>query len=119
MDGRVLLARGLRHHLHAGVEDLLAGHDQARLAATEQRREQLAEMMVDLVEGALQQRAGFLVDLGDRVFQRVDGVVQVGRLRIEKGLALARRGQLVERGHVDRAERVDGVVDARDFALQV
>jgi hypothetical protein len=35
-------------------------------------------MLVDLVEGAAQQVARFQVDLVDRVFQRGDGVGQVG-----------------------------------------
>ena len=39
-------------------------------------------------------------------------------LRVEEGLALARRGQLVERGQVDRAERRDLAVEAVDLALQ-
>ena len=38
VDGAVLLARRLRHHLHAGIEDLVAGHHQPRAAAAEQAR---------------------------------------------------------------------------------
>jgi hypothetical protein len=37
-----------------------------------------------------QQVARFQVDLVDGVFQRVDGLVQVGVLRVQEGLALAR-----------------------------
>jgi hypothetical protein len=58
------------------------------------------------------------VDLGDGIFERVDGLVQVGVLRIEEGLALARLGQFVQRGQVDRAQRVDLALDAVDLALQ-
>ncbi|KGD44404.1 hypothetical protein DO72_5716 [Burkholderia pseudomallei] len=116
---RVLLAGRLRHHLHAGVENLVARHDELRLPAAEQAREQIAEMAVHFVEGRLQERARFLVDLADRVLERLDRVRQIGRLRIEEHLALARGRELVERRHVDRAERVDRVVDPRDLALQV
>ena len=55
----------------------------------------------------------------DRVFERADGVVQIGRLRVEEVLALGRRRELFERGHVDGPERRDRVVQARDFALQI
>src|SRR5688500_7458981 len=65
MDAGVALARGLRHHLHAGVEDLLAGHGELRLAAAEQRREQLAEMVVDLLKGLAQQLARLAIDAPD------------------------------------------------------
>ena len=44
--------------------------------------------------------------------------LQVGVLRVEEGLALARRGQLVQRRQVDRAERGDLAVEAVDLALQ-
>jgi hypothetical protein len=54
----------------------------------------------------------------DRVFQRGDGVGQVGVLRVEEGLALARGGQLVQRGQVDGAQAGDLAVDAVDLALQ-
>jgi hypothetical protein len=53
-----------------------------------------------------QQVAGFQVDLVDGVFQRLDGLVQVGVLRVQEGLALARAGQLVQRRQVDGAQRV-------------
>jgi hypothetical protein len=90
VDGAVLLARRLRHHLHAGVQDLVARHHQLGVAAAEQAGEHAAEVLVDLVEGLAQQVAGLEVDLVDRVFQRLDGLVQVGVLRVEEGLALAR-----------------------------
>ena len=54
LDRLVLLARGLREHLHAGVEDLLAGQVQARVAAAEERREHLLEVLVHHVERGLQ-----------------------------------------------------------------
>jgi hypothetical protein len=46
VDGRVLLARRLGHHLHAGVEDFVAGHHEPGLAAAEQDREQFREMLL-------------------------------------------------------------------------
>jgi hypothetical protein len=74
VDGGVLLARRLRHDLDAGIEDLVAGEDQARLAAAEKLREQGAEMAVDGVVGLLQLLARFAVDAPDGVFQRADGL---------------------------------------------
>ncbi len=35
VNGRILLARRLREHLHAGIEDFVAGHHEFRLAAAE------------------------------------------------------------------------------------
>ena len=53
VDRAVLLARRLRHHLHAGIEDLVAGHHQP---ARCRRRTGVGNMrpkcVVDLVEGA-------------------------------------------------------------------
>jgi hypothetical protein len=118
VDRRVLLAGRLRHHLHAGVEDLVARHHQLRVAAAEQAREHAAELLVDQVEGLHQQVARLEVDLVDRAFERGDRLVQVGVLRVEEGLALARGAELVERREVDGAERVDVAADAVDLALQ-
>ena len=42
-----------------------------RVTTAEQRREQAAELLADLVVGVLQLRAGFAVDATDRVFQRL------------------------------------------------
>src|SRR5690606_38121758 len=72
VDRRVALAGRLREHLDAGVEDLVAGKDQARLAAAEELGEQLAEVTVDRVVGLLQQLARLAIDLADRVLDRVD-----------------------------------------------
>jgi len=118
MDGAVLLARRLRHHLHASVQDLVARHHQLRVAAAEQAREHAAEVFVDLVEGAAQQVACFEVDLVDRVFQRRDRFAQVGHLRVEKHLALAGRAELVQRCQIHRTERGDLFLDAVDLGLQ-
>ena len=118
MNGAVLLARRLGQHLHAGVEDLVARHHQLGSAAAKQGWEHAPEVLVDLVEGLRQQVAGFEVNLVDGTFERGDGFGQVGVLRVEKGLALARGGQLFERGHVDGAERGNVKVDTVDVALQ-
>ena len=75
-------------------------------------------MLVDGVEGAAQQVARLGVDLLDGVFQRGHGLGQVGVLRIEKLFALARGGQLVQRGQVDGAQRLNVAVQAVDVALQ-
>jgi hypothetical protein len=65
-------------HLHAGVQDFLAGHHQLGLAAAKQLGEHLAKVFVDGIEGARQQLAGFAVDFLDGVFQRGHGLIQVG-----------------------------------------
>ena len=69
VDRRILLARRLCHDLDAGIEDLVAGHDQLCLAAAEQGREQLAEVAVHRVVGRLQQVARLAVDAADRAFE--------------------------------------------------
>src|SRR5436190_15633008 len=118
VDRAVLLAGRLRHHLNAGVEDLVAGHDQARGAAAEQDREHAAEVVVDLVERRLQQLARLEVDLPDRVLERGHRLGQVGALRVEEALSLARLAELLERREIDGAERLDVAVERVDPALQ-
>ncbi|MPM66172.1 hypothetical protein SDC9_113079 [bioreactor metagenome] len=78
----VLLARWLCNHLHARVQNLVAGHHQLGLTAAEQLGEHAAEMAVHGLEGARQQGARFGVDLADRVLQRVHRHRQVFGLRI-------------------------------------
>src|SRR6185503_7945389 len=104
---RVPLARRVRHDLHPGVEDLLAGHAELGLAAAEQRREQRRQVAVDGVESLAQQLAAFAVDLADRLLHGAYRLFQVGGLRVEEGLALLAGAELLERGQVDRAELVD------------
>ncbi|MNM39124.1 hypothetical protein D3C81_498940 [compost metagenome] len=67
----------------------------------------------------MQQVARFLVDLVDRVFQRVDRFRQVRILGVEEIFALGSLRQLVERGQVDGAQPRDGIRQARHFALQI
>src|SRR5262245_29404114 len=118
VDARVALARGMRHDLHAGVEDLLAGHDELRLAAAEQHREERAEVAVDALEGLAQELARLAVDPADGVFQRRHRLLEVGGLRVEEALALAAGVELLERRQVHRAELGDGGIDAGDLALE-
>ena len=94
MDSGIFLARRLGHHLHAGIQDFIAGHDQPRIAAAEQLREHAPEVFVDLVEGVGQQVARFEIDLVDGVLQRRHRLVEVGVLRVEESLSLAAAGQL-------------------------
>src|SRR5439155_20793409 len=65
-----------------------------------------------------QELARFAVDAPDRVLERAHRLVEVGGLRVEVALALSARGELFQRGEVDRAELVDRLRDARDLALQ-
>jgi len=50
VDGLVFLARRLRHDLHAGVQDFLAGHHQPGIAAAEQLGKHAAKVAVDGVK---------------------------------------------------------------------
>ena len=52
VNGLVLLARWLCNHLHTGVQNFVAGDNQARIAATKQLGEHAAEVVVDLGECA-------------------------------------------------------------------
>src|SRR5438876_8976814 len=61
MDAGIALARRLRHDLYAGIEDLLAGHDELRFAAAEKGREERAEMAVYAVERLAQELARLAV----------------------------------------------------------
>src|SRR5690606_39038367 len=71
VDRAVALARRLRHHLDAGIEDFVAGQYEARFPAAEELREQHAEMTIDGVVGVLQQLAGLAVDTSDGVLERL------------------------------------------------
>ena len=54
------------------------------------------------VVGFLQLLARFAVDTTDGIFERTDGLGQVGRLCIEESLALGGRGQFFQRRQIDR-----------------
>src|SRR5688500_15772096 len=118
VDAGVALAGRLGHDLHPGVEDLLAGHQQLRLAAAEQGRKERAEMPVDAVEGLAQQLARLAVDAPDGVLQGVHRFLEVRGLGIQEALALAAGAELFERREVHRPELGDRLVDARDLPLQ-
>ncbi len=119
MNRRVLLARWLRHYLYAGVENFFTGHRQLRIAATEQDREQFAEMPINLVKGILQQVTCLYVDLVDRILQGIDGFGQICVLRIEEILALRCLRQFIQCGQVHRAECNNRIGQARHLTLQV
>ena len=57
MNRGVALARRLRNHLHARIENLFASEQQFCLAATEKRRKEPAEVDIHRVERLLQQLA--------------------------------------------------------------
>src|SRR5258706_9815480 len=114
MDRTVFLARGLRDHLHATVEYFLAAQHEPGLAAAEQRRKQLAEMAVNLIERTLQPLARLAVDAANGVFECRQSLVQIERLGIEIVLALLRRFKLVERRQIDRPQRGDFSAEPRD-----
>ena len=115
----VFLARWLCHHLHTRIQNLFARHHQLGITTAKQDREQFAEMMVNLVEGVLQQVTCFLVDLADRVLQRRDRFDQVSILRIKEILALRSLRQFIQRCKVDRTQGRNHVGQASNFALQV
>ena len=118
VNGLVLLAGRLRHHLHARIQNLVAGDDELGLPAPEQLREHAAEVPVHRFKRARQQLARFAVDLADRVFQRVHGLGQIGGLRVQKHLAFTRQVQFIQRSQVDGAQRGNFAVQAVNFALQ-
>ena len=117
--GSAYFQKGLRHYLHAGIQNLAPGHNQAGFAAAKQRREKLREMLVDLVEGFLQPVPRFSIDPSNRIFQRIDGFRQVCVLRIEMPLALRRCLQLFQRRQIDRTEGRNGIGQTGHLALQI
>src|SRR5690242_20129712 len=96
VDRRIALARRMRDYLHARIENFLAGQQQLRLTAAEERRKELREIGVDDVERLLQQLARLAVDLPDRGLERRHRLGEIGRLPIEVALALGRLRKLVE-----------------------
>src|SRR5260221_2034391 len=118
MDAGVSLPGRLRHHLYAAIEDFFAGHDEPRLPAAEERREERPEMPVHAFEGLAQELARLAVNLADRILQRRHPLFEVGGLRIEGCLALAAGAQLLHRRQVHRAEFAERLRNPRDLALQ-
>ena len=108
----------LREHLQARVEDLLAGELEARLAAAEERREHLA--------GSCAFTSSNVSCSSSRVSRSMRLIAassvstacgEVGGLRVEEVLALARGVELRERGEVHRAQRRDLLGEALDLGL--
>ena len=77
------------------------------MATAEQPRELVLEAGVDAIEGVLEARAGFLVDLAHRLFERVERLGEIGELAVEILLALALFLQLVDGGEVHLAELLE------------
>jgi len=74
-------------------------------------------MGVDLVERVLQALARLAVDAPDRVFERGECLVQVERLRVEIILALLRGIEFLQRRQINRTQRADFSVEARNVGL--
>src|SRR5690606_1271410 len=112
VDAAVALSRRMRHDLHAGIEDLLARHDELRLAAAEEGGKERAEMAVHALEGLAQELARLAVDLADGVLERANRLLEVRRLRVEEALALLARAELFQRRKVHRAQLGDRLAEA-------
>ena len=63
--------------MNARIQNFIASHNQARFSPAEQFGEQLAKVRINFVKGGLQQIAGFTIDFMDRVFERIDGSLEV------------------------------------------
>src|SRR5690554_1060751 len=63
VDSAVALAGRLSHDLHTRIQDLVAGDNKLGLPAAKKLGEQLAKMMVDRIEGSLQQLARLAIDV--------------------------------------------------------
>src|SRR5450759_2568986 len=87
------------------------------VAATKQARKQFLHADVDTIEGFLEARARFLVDLADRAFERFQRSGEVGQLRIEISLTLQLFLILLNRGQIDRFEAADLLFELAELAL--
>jgi hypothetical protein len=115
VDRRVPLAGRLRHDLHARIEDLLAGQHELCLTAAEQHGKEACEILVDAVEGLLQELPRLAVDLPNGILERRHGFGQIRGLRIQVLLSLGRDPELVERGEIDGAEVGDRALQPLDL----
>ena len=88
VDAGITLAGRPRHDADTRIQQILTGHLKVGMTATEEFREQLLELVVDLVEGLLEAGAGFDVDLANRVFQGFEGLFEVFVLGVEVFLTL-------------------------------
>ena len=107
VDAAVALAGRTRHDGDAGFEDVFADQLQVGMTAAEQLREFVLQAGVDAVEGVLEARARFLVDLAHRLFERGERGGDVGELPVEVFLALARFLELVDGREVHLAELLE------------
>jgi hypothetical protein len=114
VDGREALARGARHDGNAGVQQIVAGQFQARLAAAEQAPELLSEALVDLVVGRPEHGASLPIDLVHGLLQRLQRRDQVVVLFSEVLAALDQAARLFDGGQVDRTQAFDLPVQGRD-----
>ncbi len=114
------LPRRLGDDLQAPFERVLAlDHFQPRLAAAEQRREQLAEVSIDRLEGLSQPLVRLAVELADGRAQLGDRLLDVGALRIEPGYLRAERLQLVVGLQVHPAQALAVGLEIGKLALDV
>ena len=113
-----LLARRARDQFKSGLERIVGfDEQQLRRSAFEQRREQLAEMLVDDVESADQPLAAFLVKGADRLpepLNRLGEVIALGDQFFARRLHL---GEFDVGAQVDRAEPLALLLEVVEPAL--
>ncbi len=104
MNGAVLFARWARHDGNAGIEQVVPGHFQIGIAATEYPGEEVLQAGIHLVEGVAEPAARFLVDFANGGGECLQRRFQVLVLGIEIMLALGLQGIFIDGREVDRPQ---------------
>src|SRR5262249_53995793 len=116
-DALQILAARPRRDLDLALERILAHHAQCALAALEERREGLLEVLLDVGEGVEEELRSGRVDLLDRLQELRLGLQQIVALRGQEGVALLLLVELLEREQVDRPERAIALAAILEQAL--
>src|SRR5262249_3081321 len=102
------LARRLRDHVDAGLEDVVSlFEDEVGAPAAEEDLEDLDVVDTDRLERLDETLSRAAVDSFDRLPQRGHRVFEILLLRAQRGVALFERLELVDRHEIDRSDRVD------------
>ena len=103
MNGAVLLARWSCHDRHPGIEQILAGPRQPGGPTTEDSGKKRLQPLIDSLEGVAEARSGLLVDASNRPFQGLQGLVELGLLRLQIFAPFGLLVVLLDGRQVDRA----------------
>ena len=90
--------------MNTGIQQVILGHFEMRLATTEQFRETFRHALIHLLKSLLETIAGFAIDFANCAFERIKRRNQVLVLRIQVLAALGLLAKLIDGSEIDRAQ---------------